>query len=80
VSAADLLALFGVGIAAGIVSVAASLASIVSYPALLALGLPPVSANVTNTVGPDVHRPRRRGRLAARAGRPAPAGRAPGPA
>jgi hypothetical protein len=28
----------------------ASLASVVSYPALLALGLPPVSANVTNTV------------------------------
>ena len=27
-----------------------SLASIVSYPALLALGIPPLSANVTNTV------------------------------
>jgi uncharacterized membrane protein YfcA len=46
----DLLVLFGVGILAGIVSVVASLASIVSYPALLALGLPPVAANVTNTV------------------------------
>lgn len=44
------LALLGAGIAAGIVSVLASLASLVSYPALLALGLPPVSANVTNTV------------------------------
>lgn len=47
---ADLIVLFGAGILAGIVSVVASLASLVSYPALLALGLPPVSANVTNTV------------------------------
>jgi uncharacterized membrane protein YfcA len=45
-----LLALLGIGILAGIVSTVASLASLVSYPALLALGLPPVSANVTNTV------------------------------
>src|ERR1700727_3075678 len=35
---------------AGMVGSVASLASLVSYPALLALGLPPVSANVTNTV------------------------------
>ena len=42
--------LLGVGVVAGIVSTVASLASVVSYPALLALGLPPVSANVTNTV------------------------------
>jgi uncharacterized membrane protein YfcA len=49
-SPVDLLVLFGAGILAGIVSVVASLASLVSYPALLALGLPPVSANVTNTV------------------------------
>lgn len=44
------LALLGAGMAAGIVSVLVSLASLVSYPALLALGLPPVAANVTNTV------------------------------
>ena len=31
-------------------STVASLASVVSYPVLLAIGLPPVSANVTNTV------------------------------
>jgi uncharacterized membrane protein YfcA len=49
-AAADLAALLGVGVLAGIVSTVASLASVVSYPALLALGLPPVSANVTNTV------------------------------
>lgn len=42
--------LFGIGVLAGIVSTVVSLASIVSYPALLALGLPPLSANVTNTV------------------------------
>jgi uncharacterized membrane protein YfcA len=47
---AELAVLLGVGILAGIVSTVASLASVVSYPALLALGLPPVSANVTNTV------------------------------
>ncbi|HEY1915233.1 MAG TPA: sulfite exporter TauE/SafE family protein [Streptosporangiaceae bacterium] len=42
--------LAGTGILAGIVGSVASLASLVSYPALLALGLPPISANVTNTV------------------------------
>ncbi|GAA3386983.1 sulfite exporter TauE/SafE family protein [Cryptosporangium minutisporangium] len=41
-----LLAGFGAGLAGTI----AGLASLVSYPALLAAGLPPVSANVTNTV------------------------------
>ncbi len=49
-TAAVLAELLGVGVLAGIVSSVASLASVVSYPALLALGLPPVSANVTNTV------------------------------
>lgn len=38
------------GVVAGILSTVVSLASLVSYPALLAVGLPPVSANVTNTV------------------------------
>lgn len=47
---ADSAVLLGVGALAGIVSTVASLASVVSYPALLALGLSPVSANVTNTV------------------------------
>jgi uncharacterized membrane protein YfcA len=49
-TATDVALLLGVGVVAGIVSTVASLASVVSYPALLALGLPPVSANVTNTV------------------------------
>ncbi|MEP6815895.1 MAG: sulfite exporter TauE/SafE family protein, partial [Marmoricola sp.] len=44
-----LLALAGVG--AGVIGSTAGLASLVSYPALLAVGLPPVTANVTNTLG-----------------------------
>jgi uncharacterized membrane protein YfcA len=47
---AELLGLLGAGVAAGIVSTVVSLASIISYPALLAFGLPPLAANVTNTV------------------------------
>ncbi len=38
------------GIGGGLSGSIAGLASLVSYPALLATGLPPVSANVTNTV------------------------------
>ncbi len=38
------------GIGAGIVGYAAGLASLVSFPVLLALGVPPLSANVTNSV------------------------------
>ena len=45
----EVLWLFATGVLAGIVSVVASLASLVSYPALLAIGLPPLAANVTNT-------------------------------
>jgi uncharacterized protein len=39
------------GLTAGLVGSVAGLASMVSYPALLATGLSPVAANVTNTVG-----------------------------
>ncbi|MDS1270897.1 sulfite exporter TauE/SafE family protein [Lipingzhangella sp. LS1_29] len=42
--------LFGAGVAAGLAATIAGLASLVSYPALLATGLPPITANVTNTV------------------------------
>ncbi len=38
------------GVAAGLTGSIAGLASLISYPALLATGLPPVTANVTNTV------------------------------
>jgi uncharacterized membrane protein YfcA len=50
VTVADALGLVGIGVLAGVVSTVVSLASIISYPALLAFGLPPLSANVTNTV------------------------------
>ncbi|WP_369137906.1 sulfite exporter TauE/SafE family protein [Modestobacter versicolor] len=38
------------GVAAGLVGSVAGLASLFSYPALLATGIPPLTANVTNTV------------------------------
>ena len=38
------------GVVAGLTGTIAGLASLASYPALLAIGLPPVTANVTNTV------------------------------
>jgi uncharacterized membrane protein YfcA len=44
------LVLVMAGVMAGILSTVVSLASLVSYPVLLALGLPPLTANVTNTV------------------------------
>jgi uncharacterized membrane protein YfcA len=46
----DLLLLVCAGVAAGLAGSIAGLASLVSYPALLAIGLGPVTANVTNTV------------------------------
>ena len=44
------LLLVAAGFAAGLSGSLAGLASLFSYPALLAAGLPPVTANVTNTV------------------------------
>ena len=49
-TAATVAALFAAGVVGGIVSVLVSLVSLVTYPVLLAVGLPPVAANVTNTV------------------------------
>ena len=49
-SGAELLLLVGAGLVAGLTGSIAGLASLVSYPALLAVGLGPVTANVTNTV------------------------------
>jgi uncharacterized membrane protein YfcA len=46
----DFLWLVLAGIGGGLAGSMAGLASVVSYPALLAVGLPPVSANVSNTV------------------------------
>ena len=46
----EALLLLAAGTLGGIFSTAASIASLVTYPALLALGVPPLSANMTNTV------------------------------
>jgi hypothetical protein len=50
VSVLEWLLLVLAGVGAGLTGSIAGLASLVSYPALLAAGLPPVTANVTNTV------------------------------
>jgi uncharacterized membrane protein YfcA len=47
---AHIALLMAAGIAGGLTGSIAGLASVATYPALLALGLPPVTANVTNTV------------------------------
>lgn len=44
-----IIILFVAGFAAGFLASVAGLASLISYPVLLALGVPPVSANTTNT-------------------------------
>ncbi|MFD8306466.1 hypothetical protein ACFV29_29605 [Streptomyces sp. NPDC059690] len=49
-SAGSALLLAVAGIASGLAGSIAGLASLFSYPALPAAGLPPVAANVTNTV------------------------------
>jgi uncharacterized protein len=45
------LALAGAGLVAGTASAMAGGASIITFPVLLAMGVPPLTANVTNTVG-----------------------------
>jgi uncharacterized membrane protein YfcA len=49
VSTSDALLLALAGVGAGLTGSIAGLASLVSFPALLATGLPPLAANVTNT-------------------------------
>ncbi|WP_326836249.1 sulfite exporter TauE/SafE family protein [Amycolatopsis rhabdoformis] len=50
IDAGELALLLLAGVGAGLVGATAGLASLVSYPALLAAGMPPVVANMTNTV------------------------------
>jgi uncharacterized protein len=50
VSAVDVVLLVAAGVMAGVAGTVVSMASLVSYPALLAVGLPALTANVTNTV------------------------------
>lgn len=49
-SVAEVIFLVVAGVAGGLSGSIAGLASLVTYPALLAIGLAPVTANVTNTV------------------------------
>jgi uncharacterized membrane protein YfcA len=46
----DWVLLVGAGVLGGLTGSIAGLASVATYPALLLVGLPPVTANVTNTV------------------------------
>lgn len=45
------LAVFGAGIAAGGVNTIVGSGTLITFPVLLAIGVPPVTANVSNTVG-----------------------------
>jgi uncharacterized protein len=51
VSALGYLAVAGAGLAAGAANAVAGGGSLITFPTLLALGVPPLAANVTNTVG-----------------------------
>jgi len=46
----DALAVAAAGLAAGAVNAIVGSGSLITFPTLLAIGLPPVLANVTNTV------------------------------
>jgi uncharacterized protein len=47
----EVLAVLAAGLAAGTVNTVVGSGTLVTFPTLLAIGLPPVTANVTNTVG-----------------------------
>src|SRR5579872_1877421 len=44
-------AIFGAGIAAGTINTVVGSGTLITFPVLLAFGYPPVTANVSNTVG-----------------------------
>lgn len=47
----DALTVLAAGLGAGVLTSTVGVASLLSFPVLVAVGLPPVAANVTNTVG-----------------------------
>jgi uncharacterized protein len=47
----DLLALLGAGAVAGLINTVVGSGTLITFPTLLALGVPPVTANISNTVG-----------------------------
>jgi uncharacterized membrane protein YfcA len=59
--------LVAAGVVAGIVGSGGGITSLVSYPALLAVGIPPLPANVGNLVAGGGDRPRFGGQFASRA-------------
>lgn len=50
ISPADLVLLTGAGVLAGVVGSAGAISSLIAYPAMLAVGIAPLPANVTNSV------------------------------
>ncbi|HEY9334690.1 MAG TPA: sulfite exporter TauE/SafE family protein, partial [Kribbella sp.] len=48
---AEHLAIVAAGLGAGVLTSTVGVASLVSFPALIALGIPPVVANASNTIG-----------------------------
>jgi uncharacterized protein len=51
VSAWEIVAIFAAGIAAGTINTVVGSGTLITFPTLLAFGYPPVTANVSNTVG-----------------------------
>ena len=47
----DLVALLVAGAAAGLINTVVGSGTLITFPTLLALGVPPVTANISNTVG-----------------------------
>jgi uncharacterized membrane protein YfcA len=47
----EALAVFGAGIAAGTINTVVGSGTLITFPVLLAVGLPPITANVSNTLG-----------------------------
>jgi uncharacterized protein len=47
----ELLALAGAGTAAGLINTVVGAGTLITFPTLLAMGVPPVVANVSNTIG-----------------------------
>lgn len=50
ITTAQVLLLLGAGVLAGVMGAAGGITSLISYPALLVIGIPPLPANVTNAV------------------------------
>lgn len=50
ITTSNTILLIGAGVVAGVLGSAGGITSLISYPALLAIGIPPLPANVTNAV------------------------------